>query len=104
MKNILHEACLYIIDHIYIDQAAANLYHLFLHCDYCGKPIKLCVKTENDVVNWLGGKKGEWIVKTQSTFPQYQPDEYECPFCHIIVHRKTNHCENCGAIMNGGKS
>lgn len=43
--------------------------------------------------------KGEWIVKTQSTFPQYQPNEYECPFCHTVVNHKTNFCHHCGAEM-----
>ena len=44
--------------------------------------------------------QGEWKVKTISTFPQYQPDEYICPFCNIIVNHKTNFCSNCGAKMN----
>ena len=100
--KIKHETCLYVVDHIYIDQAATNLYHLFLHCDYCGKPIKLCVRTENNVVDWLGGKKGEWIVKCKSTFPQYQPDEYMCSFCKTIVTYKTDFCPNCGACMRKG--
>lgn len=43
--------------------------------------------------------QGEWIVKTLSTFPQYQPDEYECPFCRTIVNYKTNFCHHCGARM-----
>ena len=46
--------------------------------------------------------QGEWICKTKSTFPQYQPDEYRCPFCNVIVHRKTNYCEYCGAKMSKG--
>ena len=46
--------------------------------------------------------KGEWKVKTLSTFPQYQPDEYECPFCKTIVTYKTNYCPNCGADMRKG--
>ena len=48
--------------------------------------------------------QGEWICVTKSTFPQYQPDEYKCPFCNVIVHRKTNYCEYCGASMQGGKN
>lgn len=48
-----------------------------------------------------GNYKGEWIEKTISTFPQYQPDEYECPFCHHIVNYKTNFCPYCGAYMRG---
>lgn len=48
--------------------------------------------------------QGEWICVTKSTFPQYQPDEYKCPFCNVIVHRKTNYCEYCGASMKGGKN
>lgn len=47
-------------------------------------------------------KKGEWIVKTISTFPQYQPDEYICPFCNTIVNYKTNFCHKCGSDMKGG--
>ena len=55
--NIPHETCIYKVDSIYFDNASKDLYHLFLHCDYCGKPIKLCVRTENDIVKWLGGKQ-----------------------------------------------
>ncbi len=43
--------------------------------------------------------QGEWKVKALSTFPQYQPDEYICPFCNTIVNYKTNFCSNCGADM-----
>lgn len=43
--------------------------------------------------------QGKWKVKTKSTFPQYQPDEYLCPFCNTIVNYKTNFCHNCGAQM-----
>ena len=46
--------------------------------------------------------QGEWKVKTLSTFPQYQPDEYECPFCKTIVNYKTNFCHKCGADMRKG--
>ena len=46
-------------------------------------------------------KQGEWKVKTISTFPQYQPDEYLCPFCNTIVNYKTNFCPNCGIKMGG---
>lgn len=46
--------------------------------------------------------KGEWVCKTKSTFPQYQPDEYKCPFCSHIENRKTKFCCECGADMRGG--
>ena len=46
--------------------------------------------------------RGEWKVKTLSTFPQYQPDEYECPFCRTIVNYRTNFCHHCGADMRKG--
>lgn len=55
---------------------------------------------------YLKGKEerpqGEWKVKTLSTFPQYQPDEYSCPFCNTIVNYKTNYCHKCGARLKGG--
>lgn len=57
--EVKHETCLYVVDHIDLDPASTNLYHLFLHCDYCGKPIKLCVRTENDIIKWLGGKNND---------------------------------------------
>lgn len=47
--------------------------------------------------------QGEWKVKTLSTFPQYQPDEYMCPFCNKVVNYKTNYCPDCGADMRGGE-
>ena len=56
--EIPHTEHLYRVDHIYFDQASTNLYNLFLHCEWCGKPIKLVVRTENDVdklIKWLGG-------------------------------------------------
>ncbi len=54
---IKHETHLYKVDHIYLDPASTNLYHLFLHCEICGEPIKLCVKTETNIIDWLGGLK-----------------------------------------------
>ena len=48
--------------------------------------------------------KGEWKVKTISTFIQYQPNEYVCPFCNTIVNYKTNFCPNCGADMRGERN
>lgn len=51
------------------------------------------------IERYYGRVKGEWKNKIRSTFPQYQPDEYECPFCHINVYHKTNFCPNCGADM-----
>lgn len=54
--QLKHDTCVYTVDSIYIDPASQDLYHLFLHCTYCGKPIKLCVKTENNIIKWLGGE------------------------------------------------
>ena len=45
--------------------------------------------------------KGEWIIQTFSTFPQYQPNEYICPFCKNVVNRMTKFCSDCGADMGG---
>lgn len=47
--------------------------------------------------------KGEWIIQTFSTFPQYQPNEYICPFCKNVVNRMTKFCPDCGADMRGLK-
>lgn len=52
-----HDDCIYTVDSIYLDPASKDLYYLFLHCSYCGKPIKLCVRTEENIVKWLGGAK-----------------------------------------------
>lgn len=59
----------------------------------------------NEYLIALHGKrpKGEWRIKALSTFPQYQPDEYICPFCNTIVNYKTNFCHNCGADMRGAE-
>lgn len=46
--------------------------------------------------------EGEWLVKWRSTFPQYEPSEYECSICgykRTVLH---NYCPNCGAKMKGG--
>lgn len=53
--ELKHKDHLYVVDHIYLDQATTNLYNIFLHCELCGEPIKLIVKTENNIINWLGG-------------------------------------------------
>ena len=45
--------------------------------------------------------QGEWIIQTYSTFPQYQPNEYVCPFCQNVLNRMTKFCDNCGADMRG---
>ena len=47
--------------------------------------------------------EGEWLVKWRSTFPQYEPSEYECSICgckRTVLH---NYCPNCGAKMKGDK-
>ena len=60
--------------------------------------------TNEYLIALLGKRpKGEWRIKALSTFPQYQPDEYICPFCNTIVNYKTNFCHNCGADMRGAK-
>lgn len=65
-----------------------------------GEGVEACYKIIEDAPTVANEKtQGEWIVKTISTFPQYQPDEYICPFCHIIVNRRTNYCSNCGARL-----
>ena len=45
--------------------------------------------------------KGEWMIQTYSTFPQYQPNEFVCPFCKNVVNRMTKFCSECGADMRG---
>lgn len=55
IMKLKHETCIYKVDTIVLDNASKDLYHLFLHCDYCGKTIKLCVRTPNNIINWLGG-------------------------------------------------
>ena len=52
-----HDTCIYTVKDIYLDPASKDLYHLFLHCPYCGTTIKICLRTENDVIKWLGGEK-----------------------------------------------
>lgn len=47
--------------------------------------------------------QGEWIFKTKSTFPQYQPDEFECSSCKQVSTQKYNFCPYCGADMRGCK-
>lgn len=66
--------------------------------------IKAYTKGFDTGVETVKGERpqGEWICVTKSTFPQYQPDEYKCPFCNTIVNYKTNYCHNCGAKMKGG--
>ena len=47
--------------------------------------------------------EGEWLVKWRSTFPQYEPSEYECSNCgyrRTVLHK---YCPNCGAKMKGGE-
>lgn len=42
---------------------------------------------------------GEWLVKWRSTFPQYEPSEYECSNCgyrRTVLHK---YCPKCGAKM-----
>lgn len=43
--------------------------------------------------------EGEWLVKWRSTFPQYEPSEYECSNCgyrRTVLHK---YCPKCGAKM-----
>lgn len=55
--ELKHDTHIYTVDSIYFDKATKDLYHLFLHCTYCGKVTKLCVRTENNIIKWLGGAK-----------------------------------------------
>lgn len=48
--------------------------------------------------------QAEWICKTKSTFPQYQPDEFECSSCKQVSTQKYNFCPHCGAGMRGDKN
>jgi len=45
--------------------------------------------------------QGEWEVKIISTFPQYQLNEYKCPFCKHVEDHRSNYCSECGADMRG---
>ena len=45
--------------------------------------------------------QGKWICVTKSTFPQYQPDEYNCSNCNKLCHIKYYYCPFCGADMRG---
>ena len=46
---------------------------------------------------------GEWLVKWRSTFPQYEPSEYQCSICGYVRTVKHKFCPNCGAKMKGGE-
>ena len=93
--DVKHDTCLYKVDHIYLDQASYNLYTLFLHCKWCGKPIKLVLETEHNIVKWLGGIKGKWIP-TPDDFA-----EFKCSVCDKPNFWEDNFCPNCGADMRG---
>lgn len=45
--------------------------------------------------------QAEWICKTKSTFPQYQPDEFECSSCKQVSTQKYSFCPYCSADMGG---
>lgn len=53
------------------------------------------------VTGYRKQSEGEWLVKWRSTFPQYEPSEYECSNCgyrRTVLHK---YCPNCGAKMKG---
>ena len=72
-------------------------------CRYC---CDCHIKHEADRLYNAGYRKqseGEWLVNWRSTFPQYEPSEYECSICgykRTVLH---NYCPNCGARMKGGE-
>lgn len=78
-------------------------------CVVDGKPCNLdldCTCQINATTLYNAGyrkqREGEWLVKWRSTFPQYEPSEYECSNCgyrRTVLHK---YCPNCGAKMKGG--
>lgn len=45
--------------------------------------------------------EGEWVLKWKSTFPQYEPSEYQCSICGSKRTVLYKYCPNCGAKMKG---
>lgn len=62
------------------------------------------LKAEIDSAKTIARPQAEWICKTKSTFPQYQPDEFECSSCKQVSTQKYNFCPYCGAGMRGDKN
>jgi hypothetical protein len=71
------------------------------YCQYFGAWSTKLTETIENGIPYEERPQGEWICKTKSTFPQYQPDEYKCPFCGHIENRKTKFCCDCGTDMRG---
>ena len=78
-------------------------------CVVDGKPCNLdwdCTCQINAATLYEAGyrkqSEGEWVVKWMSTFPQYEPSEYECSICGYKRSVLHNYCPNCGAKMKGG--
>ena len=59
---------------------------------------------EIDSAKTIARPQAEWVCKTKSTFPQYQPDEFECSSCKQVSTQKYNFCPYCGADMRGNKN
>ena len=59
---------------------------------------------EIDSAKTIARLQAEWVCKTKSTFPQYQPDEFECSSCKQVSTQKYNFCPYCGAGMRGDKN
>ena len=67
-----------------------------------------CKTVQQTVINSIkfGVKQpqGKWICTVQSSFPQYEPDEYRCSECDGIGYKLDKFCKHCGASMQKGDS
>ena len=74
-----------------------HLYACALNSEYLPTP---CNAYESKA-GYRKQSEGEWKIKWRSTFPQYEPSEYQCSICGCVRTVKHKFCPNCGAKMKG---
>ena len=85
-----------------LDRTSAVLYWRNEEARVAEKFLELEAEYNELLGSYLLQSEGEWVIKKESTFPQYEPSEYACSVCDSRRSAMYNFCPNCGARMKGG--
>lgn len=82
-------------------ETLAEMCDLDLLADCDEKDCSKCMATALYNIGYRKQSEGEWVIKWRSTFPQYEPSEYQCSVCGLVRTVKHKYCPNCGSKMKG---
>ena len=84
---------------------ASTCYKSCLECNSEAIDGAACIEVRSAEALYNAGYRkqieGEWVLKFESTFPQYEPSKYQCSICGSVRTALYGYCPNCGAKMKG---